>query len=129
MANSMRLVGAAAVALYSVSIASAQTIKFDKPFQCNGERLIITGCFDDSNSSNCTVVYPDRPKTGGVEQMKIELRGDVIKRIKTCVGPGATLASVTAALGHSAPSPATATPRPRSFHHPELDLSITGPLV
>ena len=94
------------------SIASAQTIKFDKPFQCNGERLIITGCFDDSNSSNCTVVYPDRPKTGGVEQMKIELRGDVIKRIKTCVGPGATLASVTAALGHSAPSPATATPAP-----------------
>jgi hypothetical protein len=85
--------------------AFAQTIQFDKNFMCNGERESVSSCFDDSDAAGCMVMYPDRPLRGGFTVQEVEKRGDVIKKIKGCVGPNATLAST----GHPAPAPVRTT--------------------
>ena len=119
MRNHVRLIAAFALSLVSVSVAWAQTIQFDRPFVCNGEREIVSSCRDDSNTSNCMVVYPDRPLRGGSQVQEVELRSDVIRRIKSCVGSGATLASVKPERGNTPPPPTssntTATSRDPGF--------------
>jgi hypothetical protein len=85
-------------------VAFAQTIAFNKNIMCGNERIAIESCFDDSDNAGCMVIYPDRPLHNGFTVQEVEKRGDVIKKIKGCMGPNATLAST----GHPAPSAAPA---------------------
>ena len=95
-------------------VAFAQTIAFNRNITCGNERMAIESCFDDSDNAGCMVIYPDRPLRNGFTVQEVEKRGDVIKKIKGCMGANATLAST----GHPAPSaapasaPASATARP-----------------
>ena len=99
---------AALVGMSFAPIAFAQTIQFNKNFTCNGERQSVASCFDDSDAAGCMVMYPDRPLRGGFTVQEVEKRGDVIKKIQSCMGPSATLAST----GNPAPAaPRTAPAR------------------
>jgi hypothetical protein len=97
---------AALFGLLLAPIAFAQTIQFDKSFMCSGEHQVVSSCFDDSDAANCMVMYPDRPLRGGFTVQEVENRSDVIKRIKSCMGPNATLAST----GNPAPAPPRSAP-------------------
>jgi hypothetical protein len=106
------VVAAAVFGLLTGAAASAQTIQFQHYFNCNGERVAVDSCFDDSDNAHCMVMYPDRPLHNGFEVQITELRSDVIKTIQSCVGPAATLAS-TGNPGPASPAPGTAAaPRP-----------------
>ncbi len=86
----------------SANLAFGQTIKFDSTFKCNNERVSVSSCFNDSDDAFCSVYYPDRPLHNGILVPETQKRGDVIKMIKSCMGPAATLAST----GNPAPPPA-----------------------
>lgn len=101
---------AALVSLFPGAIAFAQTIQFQRYFQCNGERVAVDSCFNDGDNANCMVMYPDRPLHNGFEVQVIEKRGDVIKKIQSCVGRSATLAST----GNPAPAGSASAPVPAS---------------
>jgi len=92
------------VGLCSSSVAFAQTVQFSRYFMCNGERLAVQSCFNDADDAKCMVLYPDRPLRNGFEVQNAERRGDVIAKIKGCVGPGATLASTGRPASRPAPS-------------------------
>lgn len=79
--------------LFLTEVTFAQTVPFSRYVKCNGERLAVLSCFNDDDQSNCMVVYPDRPLRHGFEVQEAEKRGDVIAKIKACLGPGATLTS------------------------------------
>jgi type IV secretion system protein VirD4 len=99
------IVALTTLSLCLAPLSFAQTVQFDKVFVCNGEHQIVSTCRDDSNSSNCMVAYPDRPLQGGMQVQKAELRGDVVNRIKSCLGPNAKLASTSTIPGETAPAP------------------------
>jgi type IV secretion system protein VirD4 len=103
----VHLVLAAVLSVAGSSAVSARVIQFNTPFFCNGEREIVFSCRDDSDTSYCMVMYPDRTLQGGSTVQKAELRGDVIKRIKSCVNSRSTLASVPS-LEQSPARPASA---------------------
>jgi hypothetical protein len=95
------------------TLVFGQTIKFDSTFKCNNERVSVSSCFDDSDEALCSVYYPDRPLHNGIMVPETQKRGDVIKMIKACMGPGATLASTGNPAPASAPSrPATTSAAP-----------------
>ena len=98
---------AALLGLFPGAIAFAQTIQFQRYFQCNGERVAIDSCFNDGDNAHCMVMYPDRPLHNGFEVQITMLRGDVIKMIQSCVGPSATLASTGNPAPASAPGAAS----------------------
>jgi len=97
------LVIAAWVCILASAAAFGQTIQYNRYFTCSGERLAVASCFDDSDAAHCLVMYPDRPMHNGFEVQLTEIRSDLIKRIRACMGAGATLAST----GHPAPGPAS----------------------
>src|ERR1700732_5165579 len=96
----------ALISLFLIPVAFGQTIQFNKYFVCGGERIGVQSCFNDSDDAYCMVLYPDRPLRNGFEVQNTEKRGDVIKKIKGCMGAGATLAST----GNPAPAPAATQP-------------------
>jgi hypothetical protein len=98
---------AALLTVFPSAITFAQTIQFGRHFQCNGERVAIDSCFDDGDNAHCMVMYPDRPLHNGFEVQMTALRGDVIKMIRSCVGPAATLASTGNPAPASAPGAAS----------------------
>jgi hypothetical protein len=103
------------VGFFPGAAAFAQTIQFQRYFQCNGERVAIDSCFNDGDNAHCLVMYPDRPLHNGFEVQLTMLRGDVIKMIQSCVGPSATLASTgNPAPPNSSPAPAAAVPNPNT---------------
>jgi len=117
------LATAALLGLFPGAIAFAQTIQFQRYFQCNGERVAIDSCFDDSDNAHCMVMYPDRPLHNGFEVQVTQLRSDVIKMIQSCVGPSATLAS-TGNPGPSAPRGAVAAAAKPNGPPPPPDPSV-----
>jgi hypothetical protein len=90
--------------LFPVAAAFGQTIQYNRYFTCGGERQSVASCFNDADTANCLVMYPDRPLHNGFEVQITETRGSIIKKIQGCMGAGATLAST----GNPAPAP----PRP-----------------
>jgi hypothetical protein len=88
--------------LFPTAAAFGQTIQYNRYFTCGGERQSVASCFNDADTANCLVMYPDRPLHNGFEVQITEKRGDIIKKIQGCMGAGATLAST----GNPAPGPA-----------------------
>jgi hypothetical protein len=116
---------AALLGLFPSAIAVAQTIQFQRYFQCNGERVAIDSCFDDGDNAHCMVMYPNRPLHNGFEVQVSELRSDVIKMIHSCVGPSATLAST----GHPAPRSSAAAPASAAAPKPNTPPPPPDPSV
>jgi len=109
--------------VFSTVVAFGQTIQYNRYFTCNGEREAVASCFDDSDAAHCLVMYPDRPLHNGFEVQITEIRGDLIKKIHGCVGPGATLAST----GHPAPGSAPAGAAPAAPAGPVPAIRPGGP--
>jgi hypothetical protein len=91
-----RLTSLFIAALTSLPVKSleAQTLRFNYAYTCKGERIIVTRCRKDSDQPGfdptppernyCAVIYPDRPKQGGLTVETVELRADVIKTLQAC---------------------------------------------
>jgi hypothetical protein len=82
--------------------AAAPELRYDYPYLCNQEHVVIGHCRHDSDTPDmppttpqddfCQVYYPDRPKRGGLEAMGTELRADLIKTLSACGAFGASAA-------------------------------------
>ncbi|HSS99326.1 MAG TPA: hypothetical protein VLK33_19965 [Terriglobales bacterium] len=69
-------------------------IRYKVDYQCNGERFQVDHCRHDDDGPNfppttpdkdyCLVYYPDRPKSGGFIVQKVELHGEIVKKLQTC---------------------------------------------
>jgi hypothetical protein len=71
--------------------ASAQGVKLNVTYVCNGERIYVESCNirDLSDTSTCMVGHPDRPKHNGFMAYISEARGTLKKLIPTCKQPTA----------------------------------------
>ncbi len=85
----------AALALATVSLgemrASAQDLKLNVTYVCNGERLVIDSCNirDTSDTSTCMVGHPDTVLANGLMKYTYETRGNLKKLLPTCKQPTA----------------------------------------
>jgi len=71
-----------------------QTLRYNFPYTCNGERIVVNRCRKDSDQPGfpptqpkqdyCVVLYPDRPKQEGFTVQTTELRGDLITKLQAC---------------------------------------------
>ena len=85
-----------AVLIFSFSAFSQadETLEYNHEYSCNKERIVVGHCRRDSDMPGftptrpeddyCQVYYPDRPKTGGFEAMRVVLRADIIKTLSAC---------------------------------------------
>jgi len=80
---------AAAIALFSAAMASAQDIEPGVTYVCNGERLMIDSCNirDTSDTSKCFIGHPDTIMPNGLMKYTYETRGDLKKLLPTCKQP------------------------------------------
>ena len=71
--------------------ATAQDIKLNVTYVCNGERIYVENCNirDLSDTSTCMVGHPDRPKHNGFMAYTYETRGTLKKLLPTCNQPTA----------------------------------------
>src|SRR5579872_1133139 len=71
--------------------ATAQDIKLNVTYVCNGERIYVENCNirDLSDTSTCMVGHPDRPKYNGFMAYTYETRGTLKKLLPTCNQPTA----------------------------------------
>src|SRR5579864_2249238 len=71
--------------------ASAQDIKLNVTYVCNGERMYVESCNirDLADTSTCMVAHPDRPKHNGFMAYTNETRGTLKKLFPTCKQPTA----------------------------------------
>ena len=77
-----------------VHALAQQTLRYNFAYTCNKERVIVTRCRRDSDqpgfppttdeNNYCAVIYPDRPRRGGIEVETVELRSDIIKNLSAC---------------------------------------------
>ena len=82
----------------------AQQLRFNYPYACNKERIVVVRCRKESDMPGypttrpeedyCHVEYPDRPLRGGLTPFEASLRSDVIKQLQSC-GAFATPAAGT----------------------------------
>ena len=72
-------------------LASAQDVKLNVTYVCNGEREYIESCNirDTSDTSTCQVAHPDRPQHNGFMAYTSETRGALKKLLPTCTQPTA----------------------------------------
>lgn len=70
----------------TTNVFAQASIQLNVVYRCNGERLIVSRCRDDSDSAYCSVSYPDRkgPATGGLTPELAEQRGDLIRKLRAC---------------------------------------------
>ncbi len=68
----------------SESLVAGQPLEYNHAYPCKGERVIVARCRDEDDSSFCQVVYPDRPFVNGNQVAPIEMRGDIVAKLKTC---------------------------------------------
>lgn len=75
--------------LLSVFFATAQDIKLNVTYVCNGEHVYVESCNirDLSDTSTCVVAHPDRPKHNGFMAYTNETRGTLKKLFPTCKQP------------------------------------------
>lgn len=71
--------------------ATAQDIKLNVTYVCNGERIYVESCNirDLSDTSTCMVGHPDRPTHNGIMAYTSETRGTLKKLFPTCKQPTA----------------------------------------
>jgi hypothetical protein len=71
--------------------ASAQDIKLNVTYVCNGEHMYVENCNirDLSDTSTCMVGHPDRPTHNGIMAYTYETRGTLKKLLPTCTQPTA----------------------------------------
>ena len=71
--------------------ASAQDIKVNVTYVCNGARLVIDSCNirDTSDTSTCMVGHPDTVLANGLMKYTTETRGALKKLLPTCTQPTA----------------------------------------
>ena len=96
------LVLGAAPALAGESLISGQPLEYNRAYRCNGERIIVSRCRDNDDSSYCQTVYPDRPYQNGMQVAPVEMRGDVVAKLNAC----GKVASAPATPKASAPAAA-----------------------
>jgi hypothetical protein len=77
--------------LHATAPGSAQDIKLNVTYVCNGEREYIESCNirDTSDTSTCQVAHPDRPQHNGFMAYTSETRGAIKKLLPTCTQPTA----------------------------------------
>ncbi len=81
----------ALVVLPAIATASAQDIKLNVTYVCNGEHIYVENCNirDTSDTSTCMVAHPDRPQHNGFMVDTYETRGALKKLLPTCTQPTA----------------------------------------
>jgi hypothetical protein len=69
--------------------ATAQEIKLNVTYVCNGERIYVESCNirDLSDAATCQVAHPDRPKHNGFMAYTSETRGALKTLFPTCKQP------------------------------------------
>lgn len=82
------------IALAQPLLISAQSIRFNSPYTCNKERIVVFRCRKDSDMPGfpptrpdqdyCHVEYPDRPLRGGLIQFASVLRSELIQQLQAC---------------------------------------------
>jgi hypothetical protein len=80
-----------AIAALTGALASAQDIKLNVTYVCNGERMYVESCNirDLSDTSTCMVAHPDRPQHNGFMAYTNETRGALKKLLPNCTQPTA----------------------------------------
>ena len=76
---------------FAAAFCSAQDIKLNLTYVCNGERIYVESCNirDTSDTSTCQVAHPDRPLHNGFLAYTSETRGTLKKLFPTCTQPTA----------------------------------------
>ena len=79
---------------------SAQDIKLNVTYVCNGERMYVESCNirDTSDTSTCQVAHPDRPQHNGFMAYTSETRGALTALLPTCKQPTAQELAAEAAF-------------------------------
>jgi len=79
------------IALLLGVCATAQDIKLNVTYVCNGEHIYVENCNirDVSDTSTCMVGHPDRPTRNGIMAYTNETRGTLKKLFPTCTQPTA----------------------------------------
>src|SRR5580704_8671037 len=79
------------VAMLLSAVATAQDVKLNVTYVCNGERMYVESCNmrDVSDTSSCMVGHPDRPTHNGIMAYTNETRGALKKLFPTCTQPTA----------------------------------------
>jgi len=95
----------------STLIPAQQTIRYNFPYKCNQERVVVIRCRRDSDQPGfpattdeknfCFVIYPDRPYQNGIQVSDTKLQTDVIKELSACGAFGDRPASAPRAASNS----------------------------
>jgi hypothetical protein len=85
------LAWAGLLSFFFAAVASAQDIKTNVIYLCNGERIVIDSCNmrDLSDTSGCLVGHPDTVMPNGLMKYTNETRGNLKKLLPTCKQPTA----------------------------------------
>lgn len=75
---------AAPAASAAQGLINGQALQYNTAYRCGGERVIVAHCRDDSDTSYCQVVYPDRPFVNGNQVAPIEMRRDIVTKLNAC---------------------------------------------
>jgi len=75
---------------WAQSLINGAQLQYNYAYHCNGERVIVAHCRDDSDQSYCQVVYPDRPEVNGNQVAPVEMRGDIVAKLDACTRPKGT---------------------------------------
>lgn len=70
----------------AVALPATQTIRLNRYYICDGERVAVLRCRSDADDAFCSVQYPDRKSaaTGGVTPELAERRGELVKKLQGC---------------------------------------------
>ena len=130
-----------AIATLTATLASAQDIRLNVTYVCNGERMYVESCNirDLSDTSSCMVGHPDRPLHNGFMAYTYETRGALKKLLPTCKQPTAQeLAKAdamqkkqqdayNAAVQRANPQPAAVNPQPAAANQAAFSPSLPPP--
>jgi hypothetical protein len=83
-------------ALRADGLIGGAPLQYNHVYRCNGERLFVVHCRDDSDAAGCAVEYPDRPERNGMMVQTVEDRGDVIRKLQACAASTAAAAPAAA---------------------------------
>ncbi|MDP8988646.1 MAG: hypothetical protein M3N41_01015 [Acidobacteriota bacterium] len=77
------------IALVLAVVATAQDVKLNVTYVCNGERMYVENCNirDLSDTATCMVGHPDRPTRNGIMAYTNETRGALKALLPTCKQP------------------------------------------
>jgi hypothetical protein len=77
--------------VFALASATAQDIKLNVTYVCNGERIYVENCNirDTSDTSTCMVAHPDHLNANGMNTYTNMTRGALKKLLPTCKQPSA----------------------------------------